>query len=151
MKRMNKTLLTHRVVGILRGNEGTSLVFASIIAIIIITSVVILRMTVGSLWASAGKQLNQDQAYEMATSMGETVDALIVSRELRLDGYGVYPHQIAEHSPSALSAATVTVTVSRNTIDSKTFDITVEAKVAGAVYVYTATYTGSGTSYTRLY
>lgn len=150
MKRVNKKTSEHSVSAILRGNEGTSLVLVSIIAIIIITSVVILRMTVGALWASADKQLNQDQAYEMATSMGETVDTLVLARQIKLDGYSSYPYTIADQTVDELPNATVTVQVRSNPIDAKTFDVVTEAHVAGAVYIYTATYTGAGTSYTRL-
>lgn len=150
MKRVNKKTSVNSVSVILRSNEGTSLVLVSIIAIIIITSVVILRMTVGALWASADKQLNQDQAYEMATSMGETVNTLVLARNIRLDGYTTYPHTIADQTVDALPNATVTVTVRRSTIDAKTFDVVTEAHVAGAVYYYTATYTGAGSAYTRL-
>ncbi|MBO6193717.1 MAG: hypothetical protein J6O00_06005 [Clostridiales bacterium] len=151
MKCKRKTTVSYSISSILRSNEGTSLVFVTIIAIIIITSVVILRMAVGPLWASADKQIYQDQAYEMATSMGETVDTLILSRKIRLDGYSSYPHRIVTHSPAALANATVTVTVSRSTIDAKTFVVTVVAEVSNTEYTYTATYTGAGTSYTRMY
>lgn len=151
MKRVNKKTSVNSVSVILRSNEGTSIVLVSIIAIIIITSVIILRMTVSSLWASADKQLNQDQAYEMATSMGETIDTLVLARKIKLDGFSNYPAQIFTDSVNALPNATITASVSRSTIDAKTFIVTVEAHVANAVYVYTATYTGSGTSYTRAY
>ena len=58
----------------LRGNEGSSIVLVTIIAIIIVTGIIILRVTTSSLWASADKQYNQDQAYIAATSLGEAID-----------------------------------------------------------------------------
>ena len=151
MKCFKKTTRGNTVTSILRGNEGTSIVLVSIIAIIIITSVIILRMTVSSLWASADKQLNQDQAYEMATSMGETIDTLVLARKIKLDGLTAYPALIVDQNVEALPDATMTAIVTQSSIDAKTFTVTVEAHVAHAEYVYTATYTGSGTSYTRVY
>ena len=64
MRRYNKTSLFKRTSGILRDNEGTSLVLVSIIAIIIITGVVILHVTTSSLWASADLQKYQDQEFD---------------------------------------------------------------------------------------
>ena len=53
------------------GNEGSSIVLVTIIAIIIVTGIIILRVTTSSLWASADKQYNQDQAYMAATDKNE--------------------------------------------------------------------------------
>ena len=77
MKRFSKTSVIKRTAGILRGNEGTSLILVSIIAILIITCVVILHVTTSSLWASADLQKYQDQAYVLATSMGDSIDDLV--------------------------------------------------------------------------
>lgn len=146
MKRMNKTSSNNRFAAILRCNDGASIVLVTIIAILVITGIIILRTTTSALWASADKQLNQDQAYEMATSMGNSLDVLIVNK-----------HQIdLEHSTGTILNTTIadlpdgkitaTVTPSNNV-----YIVTVESTVADATYVYTAKYTGSGYNYTRQY
>ena len=81
MNRRFKTKPDNRFTVILRGNEGASIVLVTIIAILIVTGVIILRTTTSALWASADKQLNQDQAYEMATSMGNSLDGIIVGNK----------------------------------------------------------------------
>ena len=73
MKRYNKTSLIKRTSSILRDNEGTSLLLVAVIAILIITGVVILRMTTTTLWAASDKQQYKDQAYVMATSLGDSL------------------------------------------------------------------------------
>ena len=87
MKLKHKSTLDRRISDILQSENGTSIVFVSIIAIIVITGVVILRVTAGSLWASADKQYSQDKAYLMATSLGESIDALIDDGKIVLDSY----------------------------------------------------------------
>ena len=87
MKRFSKTSVIRRTAGILRGNEGTSLILVSIIAILIITCVVILHVTTGSLWASADLQKYQDQAYVLATSMGDSIDDLVDEGKINIASY----------------------------------------------------------------
>ncbi len=149
MKCSYKTSYGRRLTDILRGNEGTSLVLVTIIAIIIITGVVILRVTTSSLWASADKQVYQDQAYELATSMGESVDTLIDEGKIDLSlicGTDAATHQLAADSDTGIPNSEVAVTVRHN---GSFYEVVTTAHVARATYIYTATYSGSGTSYTR--
>ncbi len=144
MRRMNKTTLRNNVSSILRGNEGTSLVLVSIIAILIITGVVILRMTTTSLWATADKQYGQDQAYVLATSMGTTVDNLITDHIIVLTDYND-PNGtvIVSHNPEGINDAHVTATVFPS---GSGYIVKVQANVGDAVYVYTAHYSRAGNS-----
>lgn len=77
MKRVRSDNLIKRTAHILSNNEGASLVLVSILAIIVLTAVVILRITTSTFMASSNRQLNQDQAYELAASLGESIDILI--------------------------------------------------------------------------
>ena len=54
MRRKQHNSKQNRVYAVLRDKEGTSLVLVSIIAILVVTGVVILRITTSSLLASAG-------------------------------------------------------------------------------------------------
>ena len=87
MKRKNKTSLIDRSSDILRGNEGASIVLVTIIAVIILTCIIVLRVTTSTLWASADKQYNQDQAYMLATTMGATIESLIQDKTIVLTDY----------------------------------------------------------------
>ncbi|MCR5616598.1 MAG: hypothetical protein K6F45_10595 [Saccharofermentans sp.] len=150
MRRVNKTSLSSRTSVLLRGNEGTSLVLVSIIAIIVITAVIVLRISTSALWASADKQVYQDQAYELATSMGESVDTLIGKGKINLSSICTDDdiHQIAADSNTGIPNSDIAVTVRLN---GDLYEVVTTAHVARATYVYTATYKGSGTSYTRQY
>jgi len=146
MRRISKTSIKGRALDILRDNEGTSIVLVTIIAIIIITGVVILRVTTGSLWASADKQLSQDQAYEMATSLGEAIDSLIDEHKLALDAIYSQGGALMTDNNSGLANSSVSAAVSKVGDD---YLVTVSSRVARSEYVFTASYSGSGTSYTR--
>jgi hypothetical protein len=155
MNRRFKTKPDNRFTAILRGNEGASIVLVTIIAILIITGVIILRTTSSALWASADKQLNQDQAYEMATSMGNSLDGIIIgNKSLDLSsiaaGDGVI---ISKTSINGLPNATISASVEPLSKDdnNRVYIVTVEANVATASYSYIAQYSGSGTNYRRLY
>ncbi len=155
MNRRFKTKPDNRFTAILRGNEGASIVLVTIIAILIVTGVIILRTTTSALWASADKQLNQDQAYEMATSMGNSLDGIIVgNKSLDLSsiaaGDGVI---ISKTSINGLPNATISANVKplSKDDDNRVYVVTVEANVATATYSYIAQYSGSGTNYQRLY
>lgn len=155
MNRRFKTKPDNRFTVILRGNEGASIVLVTIIAILIVTGVIILRTTTSALWASADKQLNQDQAYEMATSMGNSLDGIIVgNKSLDLSsiaaGDGVI---ISKTSINGLPNSTISASVKplSNDDDNRVYVVTVEANVATATYSYIAQYSGSGTNYQRLY
>jgi hypothetical protein len=153
MKRIRKALSRTGVYDILRSNEGASLVLVSIIAIIIITGVIILRITTSSLWASADKQAYQDQAYELATSMGESVDYLILNGKVPLSTICTSTdtsYTIVTDDTPGLPNSKVIVSVTKTGDDTGVYEVRVQADVAQATYIYTATYTGNG-SYTRQY
>ncbi|MBO4637331.1 MAG: hypothetical protein J5685_09325 [Clostridiales bacterium] len=144
MKRVNKATLRSRCTSILQSNEGSSLVLVSIIAIIIIASVVILRVTTNSLWASADKQLNQDQAYELATSLGETFDTLISNNDFNISSYATDAPIFSETNISGLSDASVFVYVDAPSDPDGYYVLRVVSHVANASYTYTANYTAMG-------
>lgn len=150
MKRIEKMTIRRRTEDILRGNEGTSIVLVTIIAILVITAVIILRMVTSSLLASSDKQYNQDQAYMLATSMGTTIDDLIQQKVIVLTNYTNNSGTvILNNNPSKLPNANVTVTVIPS--GQTGYIVNVEAKVGQATYMYSAYYsrTGNSTNYTR--
>lgn len=150
MRRVNKTSLAGRTASILRDNQGASMVLVTIIAILVITAVIILRMVTSSLLASSDKQYNQDQAYMLATSMGTTIDDLIQEKVIVLTDYNdPNGRVILSNNPSKLPNATVTVTVIPS--GSTGYIVNVEAKVGQASYMYSAFYSRAGNSsnYTR--
>ena len=147
MKRSNKTTYLKRTLSILRDNEGASLVLVAIIGIIIITGMVILRVAVSTLWASADKQLNQDQAYQAATSFGDSLDKVITDKKLSLTPYTAYTNPetiIGPETIPGLSKATLTVQAQGSGTADGDVMILVTAKVGNSEYVYTAVYTSAG-------
>ena len=85
MRRVRHGKLIKRTAAILGNNEGASLVLVSILAIIVLLAVVILRLATSTFMASANRQLNQDQAYELAASLGASIDALIEEGKFDLE------------------------------------------------------------------
>ena len=155
MKRSIKTEGNNCVTAILRANSGASIILVAIIAILIITGVIILRTTTSALWASADKQLSQDQAYEMATSLGNSLDEIIQQKK-SLDlsnissGDGVIiPETEVLNLPNATVSAKVKPLSDEQT--NRVYIVTAEAKVAGSTFSYSAQYSGSGKNYQRLY
>lgn len=118
---------------VLRNNEGASIVMVSIIALIIVTGVIVLRITTSSLWASADKQYNQDQAYVAATSLGEAIDGLLIE--------GYYPPDSIDEIPVFFNQV--------GESDYYTLEITVS--YGDASYTYSANYKKTGTSFRRVY
>ena len=94
--------------------------------------------------ASANRQLNQDQAYELAASLGESINLLIQE-----DKYDIYATQLnpstgerdiySQNDFQDLPDASVVATVSK-TADGTGRLLTVKAAVGGAEYVYTREY-----------
>ena len=118
---------------VLRDNGGASIVMVSIIALIIVTGVIVLRITTSSLWASADKQYNQDQAYVAATSLGEVIDGLLSEGDPLPDDVDGLP-------------------VSFNQVgDSDYYTLEITASYGDASYTYCANYKKTGTSYRRVY
>lgn len=143
MKLKHKTTFYRRTSDILRSEDGTSIVFVSIIAIIVLTAVVVLRTTTGSLWASADKQFYQDRSYVMATSMGSSIDALINDGTIKLDDYENSNHR--QILLDKIDNNTVTVTVTHDE-EGNGYLIEVKADTPNSVYVYRAYYYKSGAS-----
>ncbi|MBP3809218.1 MAG: hypothetical protein ILA15_00680 [Clostridiales bacterium] len=144
MRRISKTSAGLRAAHILKSNDGASIVLVSIIAILVITAVVILRMSTSSLMAGSDKQYRQDQAYMMATSMGASLDNLIVTKTIRLTNY-TDPNGtvIITDSPTSIPNSSVTATVTPSGVG---YVLQVEAKVAGETYIYSAYYSRAGNS-----
>ena len=147
MKCMFKKALRRRIAGILRDNEGASIVLVTIISIIIVTGIVILTTSVNTLTASADRQYFQDQAYMAASSMGSSIDSLINS--LSLESYEDIDNGVVlVHDDKAGYNIDVEAKVRR--ISADTFVVTVTAKASNETYVYTATYCGSNKNYMRV-
>ena len=141
MRRIRRDNLIKRTTAILGNNEGASLVLVSILAIIVLMSVVILRLATTTFMASSNRQLNQDQAYELAASLGASIDDLINSGKFDLDtiksdrmgNNNIYYRDTFSGMPK--SSVMVEVDVEEHT---KTIIVT--AKVKNAHYVYTKEY-----------
>ena len=144
MRKISKTSAGLRAAHILKSNDGASIVLVSIIAILVITAVVILRMSTSSALAGSDKQYRQDQAYMMATSMGASLDNLIVTKTIRLTNY-TDPNGtvIITNTPEALPNSSVTATVTPSGVG---YVLQVEAKVSGETYIYSAYYSRAGNS-----
>ena len=98
----------------------------TIIAIIIITCVIILRVTTSTLWASADRQYYQDQAYMRATSLGQSIDALIKTNNYTL-------------TPGTTYIDGNKVEITQNASTGK-YTVTVTSSVGNVEYQYTAVY-----------
>ena len=137
MKRMRRDNIFRRTSKILGGNEGASLVLVAILATIVLTAVIVLRIATNSFMASANRQLNQDQAYELAASLGSSIDVLINDGEIDLDSIdsdtSLYNESTFEHLPNANVSAKIIV-------EPKVKRLEVTAKVCKAQYVYTKEY-----------
>ena len=140
MKRLNKTILTRRIKAVLGSSEGASIILVTIISILIITAVIILRITTSSLWASAGKQYNQDKAYMMATTLGESIEDLLNSGKLT-------DLTTMNGKSETVEGADVTIAVVEN---GDYYTLTVTSTVADAVYQYKAVYKIVRGSYMRV-
>ena len=68
-----------RIRGILKSNKGSSLILVAALTVVIIGLAVSLRILSGIIMASANQQLNQDQAYELATSLGNSLEERILN------------------------------------------------------------------------
>ena len=101
MKKVRNDNLIKRTAHILSNNEGASLVLVSILAIIVLTAVVILRITTSTFMASSNRQLNQDQAYELAASLGESIDILIERGDYDIQAQTVAPNGTSIYSSTA--------------------------------------------------
>ena len=121
-----RTTIASDIKRILNSNDGTSIVLVTIIAIIIITCVIILRVTTSTLWASADRQYYQDQAYMRATSLGQSIDALIKTNNYTL-------------TPGTTYIDGNKVEITQNASTGK-YTVTVTSSVGNVEYQYTAVY-----------
>ena len=153
MRKINRNNLIKRAAQILRNNEGASMVLVSVLAIIVLTAVVVLRVATTTFMASTNRQLNQDQAYELAASLGESINLLIeedkfLIYDVTLDEYvtdsdtgvttyykTIYNQNGFEGLPDASVVAIVT-----ETGDGSGRILEVTADVGSAEYIYTREY-----------
>ena len=153
MRKINRNNLIKRTARILGNNEGASMVLVSVLAIIVLTAVVVLRVSTTTFMASTNRQLNQDQAYELAASLGESINLLIeedkfLIYDVTLDEYvtdsdtgvttyykTIYNQNGFEGLPDASVVAIVT-----ETGDGSGRILEVTADVGSAEYIYTREY-----------
>lgn len=143
MRRIGKSVLMKRTSDILRSNDGASIVMVTIIAVIIVAGVIILSINSSTLLAFADRQYAKDQAYEAATTMGMALDEHISNGGINLD----------KHDGEVIvsdSINNISVTAVVDCIATDTYVVSVTALSHGSEYVFTATYTGSGTTYMRV-
>ena len=109
----------------------------AILAIVVLSAVVILRVTTSTFMASANRQLNQDQAYELAASLGSSIDELIADGKYSLDDIDsekvIYTYSNFSGLPDASVEARIVVKP-----DVKILRVT--SQVGKAQYVYTKEY-----------
>ena len=143
MRRIRRDNLIKRTAAVLGNNEGASLVLVSILAILVVTAVVILRVTSSTYMASANRQAKQDQAYELAASLGESIDELIENGKYDIsvvpDGKQILKvgHGTSHHL-SGLPAKSYAVAEVSNITGGKRLKVT--AVVGNAEYIYTKEY-----------
>ena len=142
MKRIRHDNLIKRTASILGNNDGASMVLVAILAIVVLTAVVVLRVTTTTFMASSNRQLNQDQAYELAASLGASIDKLIEKDKYSIADAPVdepiYNQSNFTDLPDASVVANVTDIKSGGVVVGKL--LTVTAKVGKAQYVYTKEY-----------
>ncbi|MCR5634006.1 MAG: hypothetical protein K6F90_01705 [Lachnospiraceae bacterium] len=140
---------------IIKSNKGTSLVLVAALTVVIVALTVALRVTAGMIMASANSQLNQDQAYELAVSLGDTLEEKI----LNPDDSGEYKTGLELISGTelvnmtgfdGLPGASVTAMVSKDSEDR--YVLTVTSNVGKASYIWTGIYKGSkNEGYKKIY
>ena len=137
MKRMRRDNIFRRTSRILGGNEGASLVLVAVLATIVLTAVIVLRIATNSFMASANRQLNQDQAYELAASLGSSIDVLINDGEIDLDNINSDTTLYSEDKFVNLPNSSVKAKI---IVNPKVKKLEVTAIVGKAQYVYTKEY-----------
>jgi len=149
MRKINRNNLKGRITRILGNKDGASLVLVSVLAIIVLTAVVVLRVTTTTFMASANRQLNQDQAYELAASLGESIDLLISEGKYDINKVElpadvkkktIYSLTNQDNKLEGLSRDASVKAVVSETEDGKGRVLTVTANVGTAEYVFTREY-----------
>ena len=138
MRRIRHDNLIKRTAEVLGSNEGASLVLVSVLAILVLVAVVILRLATTTFMASANRQLNQDQAYELAASLGASIDDLIASGKYDLDSVDA-DKEIYSRSTFSGFPANSSVTAKID-VEEHVKILIVTANVGKAQYVYTKEY-----------
>jgi hypothetical protein len=141
MRKIRCDNLIKRTREVLSNNEGASLILVSILAVIVLTAVVVLRVTTSTFMASSNRQLNQDQAYELAASLGESIDILIERGDYNIQnetsGKEIYSSVTNDDKFTGLPDAKVVAKVTDIAGGKK---LTVTANVGNAEYVYVKDY-----------
>lgn len=142
MKRIRRENLIKRTASVLGNNKGASMVLVTILAIVVLTAVVILRVTTTTFMASSNRQLNQDQAYELAASLGASIDKLIEEGKYSIAdapvGNPIYDQSNFPDLPDASVKAEVSNIMDGTEVIGKR--LTVTGKVGKSSYVYTKEY-----------
>ncbi|MBR5180631.1 MAG: hypothetical protein IKW88_00065 [Clostridiales bacterium] len=143
MKRIRRDNLFNRTASILGNNEGASMVLVAILAIIVLSAVVILRVSTTTFMASSNRQLNQDQAYELAASLGASIDKLVEEDKYSIadvpNDTSIYNQSNFAGLPDSSVEAKVTdIKDASNNVVGKL--LTVTGKVGKATYIYTKEY-----------
>ena len=143
MRRTGKQGLIKRASDILRNNEGASIVLVTIIAVIIVAGVIVLSINSSTLLAFADKQYSKDQAYEAATSLGMTIDTYVSEGGIDLESLA--GTEVFTDSTNGIEVSAEVECIAENT-----YVVRVIADARLSEYVFSATYTGSGTTYLRV-
>ena len=135
-----------QVSRLLKSNRGSSLVLVSALTIIIIALTVSLRIAAEMIMSSANKQLNQDQAYELAVSLGNSLESRIINPDA---GTGTATGLVLTDGDilvdmsdfNGMPNAEVTAAVKMEGTDR--YVVTVTSKVGKASYIWKGIYKGS--------
>ena len=138
MRRIRQDNLIRRTAKVLGNNEGASLVLVSVLAILVLVAVVILRLASTTFLASTNRQLNQDQAYELAASLGASIDDLIASGKYDLDS--VSSDKVIYTNSSFTGLPKNSSVTAQIDVEEHVKILIVTANVGKAQYVYTKEY-----------
>ena len=138
MRRIRQDNLIRRTAKVLGNNEGASLVLVSVLAILVLVAVVILRLASTTFLASTNRQLNQDQAYELAASLGASIDDLISSGKYDLDS--VSSDKVIYTNSSFTGLPKNSSVTAQIDVEEHVKILIVTANVGKAQYVYTKEY-----------
>ena len=136
----------------LKSNKGSSLILVAALTVVIIGVTVSLRIMAGIIMASANQQLNQDQAYELATSLGNALEERIINGEAEREDPNFVPKKaLLELTNNAtlvdmsgfdgMPDASVTAKVKLD--EAGRYVLTVKSEVGKASYIWTGIYEGS--------
>ena len=116
----------------------------SALTVIIIALTVSLRIAAGMIMASANNQLNQDQAYELAVSLGNSLESRIINPDGdKATGLVLNAgDKLVDMSDfDGLPKSNVTAEVKKDGTDR--YVLTVTSKVGSASYIWKGIYKGS--------